>query len=589
KEPNGWLKEGFNDIQWENASIDDKVNRDLVAQMNQPIRIVKEITPISVNEIKEGQYIFNLGQNIAGWCKLSINKNICEPNTTITLRHGEMLKEDGSLYTKNLRFAKATDKFILKENKMREYHPHFTYHGFQYVEVNGLKPNIDLPLGTIIGCVLASDCETTGSFESSNSKLNKLWKNILWTQRDNMISVPTDCPQRNERMGWMGDAQVFCQTSIYNMDMAAFYTKFIQDIRDGQVKDGRYPDFVPHPYKGRSKRRLFSGVPAWADAGVIIPWQVYLNYNDKRILKVHYNSAKKYVDYIHSKNKNLIWKKSTGNSYNDWLNGDTIKSQDYPESGGSVPKPVFATAYFANSARLVGKMAQVLRKKKDAEKYAKLFEDIRDKFNTEFVKENGMIDGDTQAGYALALNFNLIHDDIRPDVVRNMINALKKYDWRISTGFCTTPMLMKELTKSGYNDIAYQLLLSEKFPSWFYMINNGATTMWERWDGYVKPKPNKSINRIKGSYDSIHGRISVDWKYGDSQFNLRICIPTNTTAKVYLPTVLGKDIDKKDLINIMESKKPLKTNPNIRIQKSKIGKTMLHIESGEYDFSFDLS
>ena len=284
KEQKGWEMVGFNDSNWESVFVDESVNTKLVSQMNEPIRIVKEITPISAIEPNPGIFIFNLGQNIAGWCSICLGGSTCEPNATVTLRHGEMLNPDGTLYTENLRTAKAIDKYKLNGTEQREFQPHFTYHGFQYVEVKGLKQGIKPKPDMITGYVIASDSRVVGAFECSDSTLNKLWQNILWTQRDNMISVPTDCPQRDERMGWMGDAQVFCQTSNYNMDMVAFYTKFMQDIRDAQWHDGRYPEYVPFPQnKGIEPPKLI-GSPAWSDAALIVPWNVYLNYNDNKII-----------------------------------------------------------------------------------------------------------------------------------------------------------------------------------------------------------------------------------------------------------------------------------------------------------------
>ena len=263
-----------------------------------------------------------------------------------------MINLNGTLYTKNLRGARATDKFFIHKAKKYSLQPHFTYHGYQYIEVTGLKEGVKPDLDLITGYAIASDSKVVGSFESSNPSLNQLWSNVLWTQRDNMISVPTDCPQRNERMGWMGDALAFCQTSIFNMDMAAFYKKWVHDIRDAQTKVGRFTDMVPNPYKTRGLGGFIFqicgiGAPAWADAGVQLPWIVYLNYEDKKLLKEHFKSAKKFIDYLHSKNPNLLWIKRRGADYNDWLNGDEIKSKKYPKKGGEIPKPVFATAFFA--------------------------------------------------------------------------------------------------------------------------------------------------------------------------------------------------------------------------------------------------
>jgi len=623
KEKKGWNSPGYDDSNWANASVDDSISTQLVAQMNEPIRIVKEFHPISITEPEPGVFIFNLGQNIAGRCRIRLGGATCEPNATVILRHGEILNPDGTLYTANLRTAKATDRFILNGTEEREFEPHFTYHGFQYVEVKGLKPGIKPKLDMITACVIASDSRVVGAFESSDSMLNKLWENIFWTQRDNMISVPTDCPQRDERMGWMGDAQVFSQTSNYNMDMAAFYTKFIQDMQDEQWQDGRYPQYIPFPEVLIEKDiPLGVGSPAWSDAGLIIPWDLYLNYNDKRIIKEHYESAKKFIDFIYSKNKNLRWIRFTGANYGDWLNGDTIQSEGYPKYGASIPKTLFATAYFAHSTELLSNMAKLLGLDDDYEKYSDLAGQIKDKLISRFVEEDGRIKGNTQAGYALLLHFNLLPEELRSKAAAHLIDAIQKYDGRISTGFCTTLPMMLELTKMGYNDVAYELLLSRKFPSWFYMIDQGATTMWERWDGYVegrgfqtvemnsfnhysigavgewiyrvilginldeenpgykhvilKPKPGGGLNWAKGYYESIHGKITSRWKIEDGELTYELEIPVNITATVYLPS--------ESVETTTESDKPIKDSSDIEIAGFENGEVVLKVGSGNYKF-----
>ncbi|MHA1277461.1 MAG: glycoside hydrolase family 78 protein [Candidatus Helarchaeota archaeon] len=622
KEQVGWDLPNFDDSKWSKVVIDNSINTALVAQINEPIRIVEEVKPVAITEPKSGTFILNLGQNIAGWCKIRLNSATCTPKAKVRLRHAEMLRDKGTLYTTNLKTARAKDFYIINEPELREFHPHFTYHGFQYVEVKGLKPGIKPELDMLTGCAIASDTPVVGAFESSDSSLNQLWHNILWTQRDNLISVPTDCPQRDERLGWMGDAQVFCQTSIFNMDMAAFYTKWIQDIRDAQFDNGSFADISPNT---RKNKRIINmgGAPAWADCGVIVPWLVYLNYGDKRLIKQHYASVKRYIDYVHSKNPDLIWR--NGNwfvQYNDWLNGDTIKSKDYPKKGGEIPKDVFATSYFALSTELLSKMARVLGKTTDAEHYSALASEIKKTFIEEFVAEDGVIKGDTQAGYALALHFNLLPEELRPRAFGLLLDAIEKYDMRISTGFCSTLPMMLQLTLLGRNDIAYQLLLSRRFPSWFYMIDQGATTMWERWDGYVKgrgfqswlmnsfnhysigsvgewiykvvlginpdekypgykhffikPQPGGTLTWAKGHYNSIRGKISVEWRISDGIYHLNLSIPANTSATV---SILAKSPEE-----ITENGKPIQESESIHFLGYESNLAQYKIASGLYQF-----
>ncbi len=570
----GWDKPGYNDSQWQPVSVGTKISGKLVAQMNEPIRVVKKLHPISISEPTPDVYIFDLGQNMVGWCRIRLKG---PAGTEITLRHGEMLNLDGTLYTANLAGALQTDRYILNGKGEQFFEPHFTFHGFRYVEVTGLgeKPTPDI----LTGIVLSSDMQQVGSFECSNPLLNKLMQNIIWGQRGNMLSVPTDCPQRDERMGWMGDAQVFAQTAIFNMNAAAFFSKWVKDIRDAQTADGRYPDFAPQPF---NPEKHFSDAPGWADAGIIVPWRIYENYDDKRILEEHYQSAKRFIENIRQNNPNLLWENSKGNKYSDWLNGDKIKAEGYPKSGAAVPYLFYTTAYYSYSTRILAEMARELRKTQDANFYTHLADQINAKLIEKFVLPDGRIQGDTQAGYALALNFKLLPPELEQKAALHLFDAVKKYDDRISTGFHSTLPLMKELVRWDYTDLAYKLVESTRFPSWGYSIKQGATTVWERWDAYVsgrgfqdagmnsfnhyaygaigewiyrtilginpddkhpgfkhffiKPKPGGSLTWARGEYNSIHGKIHVDWKLADGKINLKIETPANTNATVVVPT-----------------------------------------------------
>jgi alpha-L-rhamnosidase len=425
--------------------------------------------------------------------------------------------------------------------------------------------------------VVASSSPETGTFLTSNKDLNKLWENIRWTQWGNLISIPTDCPQRDEREGWMADAQVFSQTAIYNLDMAAFYTKWARDMRDSQLEDGRFPDFAPHDGEWRN----FFNAPGWADAGVIIPWRVYQNYNDTELLSKQYEAMKRFVDFNHTHNPGLVWKNIRANNYGDWLNGNTIISDSYPKTGGKVPDEVFATGYFFYSTDILAKTAKLLGRNEDHKKYSALASSIKKVFNETFVSAGGMIEGNTQAGYALALEFGLLPEELRSQAAANMVEAIKAYDYRISTGIHTTTWMMKQLSEYGYDAIAYRLLLSRRFPSWLYSIDQGATTIWERWDGYVagrgfqdagmnsfnhvaigavgewmysrllgirpdesqpgyrsfliKPQPGDALEWAKGSYHAITGTIEVAWTNKDNTFTLNIDVPVNTEATVVMP------------------------------------------------------
>ena len=609
-----WDRPGFDDRGWNKVVVQALDDRALVWQPNEPIRVTKELEPVQVTEPKPGVYIFDFGQNVVGWCRIHARGKAGRP---VVIRHGEMLNEDGTLYTANLRGAAQTDRFTPGVDGNFTFEPHFTYHGFRYVELTGLA----LPPGREAVCarVFHSAAPAVGRFRCSDSSLNKLMENILWTQRANLMSTPNDCPQRDERFGWMGDIQAFSQTAIFNMDMAAFFTKWSQDVRDDQAADGRFPDFAPHPGNPNTQ---FSGAPAWADAGVIVPWRVWQNYGDLRLLDVHFESARKWVDYIHRLNPELIWINGRGNDYNDWLNGDWIRQKSWPTNGASIPKPVFATAFFAHSTDLVARMARITGRPTEADHYQNLANQIKAAFNRAFVRQDGVIEGDTQAGYALALNFDLLPEAQRMRAAQHLVDNIRRYGMHLSTGIQTTHRAMLELVRAGHENVAWQLLTNRSFPSWLYMIDNGATTIWERLDGYVKgrgfqdpgmnsfnhwafgavgewmwrnviglnpddsapgwkhfvvaPRPGGGVNWAQGAYESICGRIEVGWWIKGSDFFLKVVVPPNTGASVRLPAT-GAEV-------VRESGKPWKTSDGISLLSDNPGEVWLELESGSYYF-----
>ena len=614
REMPGWDNAGFDDKKWNAADVASNMRTVLVSQPNEPICGYRELKAQSMTEPKPGVFVFDLGQNMVGRCRL---KAKASSGTTVTIKHAEMLSDDGTIYTENLRAAQQTDKYTFRSNEVESFEPHFTYHGFRYVELTGLKtrPAID----AITGRVFHSQMNEVGAFFTSDEALNKLWSNILWTQRGNMMSIPTDCPQRDERLGWMGDIQIFVGTGIFNMDMAAFFTKWMRDVRDAQAEDGRFADFSPHPF---GKDKIFTGVPGWGDAGIVVPWRVWQQYGDKRMLAENFDSGKRWIEFIRSNNPNLLWKNKRGNDYGDWLNSDTLIYEGFPNKGGQVPKEIFATMMFAYASDLVSRMATVLGKEDDANKYRQLFDDIRAAFNKAYVTEHGRIQGDTQAGYAIALHFNLLPERLRPLAVKYMLEGIDRYKGHMSTGFHSTYRMMLELTGSGHNDIAYKLINNRSFPSWGYSIDNGATTIWERWDGYVKgrgfqdkgmnsfnhyaigavgewmyrvilginnddehpayehfvihPYPGGGLKFARGLYDSVRGKIESGWSVAAGKLRMNIKVPANTTATVYVPA--------KDSRDVIESNKPAKTAAGVKFLKMENGSAVFLVESGSYFF-----
>ncbi len=568
KEMPGWDAFAFNDDSWKSAVVLAKPAARLVSQLSEPVRVMQKLRPVKITKPKKDVYVFDLGQNIAGWARLRVKGT---KGSKVTLRFAERLNPDGTIYTTNLRAAKATDTYVLKGEGEETYEPRFTFHGFQYVEATGLQKKPDR--GTITGCVVHSSLPPAGTFECSNPLVNRLCQNQLWSQRGNYLSVPTDCPQRDERLGWMGDAQIFIRTGTFNMDAAAFFTKWMQDVEDAQSADGAFADTSPL----LPSISEFKAAPGWGDAGVIIPWTVYRVYGDTRILERHWRSMTRWMDFLLAANPNLLRKNKLYNNYGDWLN---IKAD--------TPKDLLATAYWAYDATLMSKIAQVLGRDEETKQYEALFQKIRKAFQKEYVLADVRIKGETQTGYLLALAMNLLPEEMRPTAVDHLVENIQSKDGHLSTGFLGAAYLNPVLTESGNNDTAYRLLLTDTFPSWLYPVKQGATTIWERWDGWtaekgfqnpgmnsfnhyslgsvaewlyrcaagidldpgipgykrivIHPRPGKGLTYVKAAYPSINGWIRSGWTMKENRFTLEVCIPVNTTALVHVPCDEGTPV-----------------------------------------------
>ena len=618
KEQPGWAQPGFAAAGWIAAQTlacpKGSETATLVAQPNEPIRVTQEITPVKVTAPSAGVYVFDLGQNMVGGCRLTVS----EPaGTKITLRFAEALNDDGTVYRANLRGATQINEYTWRGGEAA-LEPHFTYFGFRYVEVTGLSS----PPGTnaLLGRVFHSGSPAVGTFSSSSDLLNKIMQCVTWVQRGNMLSVPTDCPQRDERLGWMGDILSFSQTAVFNRDMAGFFTKWIPDLRDSQADNGRYPDFAPHvsdPNAG------FTGAPGWGDAGTVVPWRLYQNYADTRVLEQHFDSAKRWVDFIRGANTNLLWRNSRGNDYNDWLNGDTLILDGYPRGISEVPKELFATAFFAHSTEIVAKMAAVLGRTEEAANYRALFEAIKLAFNAAYVSADGTIAGNTQAGYALALDFNLLDPLLRPKATARLMEAIARYNAHPSTGIHATHRMMLELSANGQHDEACRIINLRTVPSWGYMVDMGATTIWERWDGYVagrgfqnpgmnslnhwafgsvgewvwrmlvglnpdearpgfkhiiiRPRPGGGLTWIKGRFDSPRGPVVSEWERNGTAITMRVTVPPNTTATVFVPA--------RESAAVTESGTPAAQASGVSFLRMQEDCAVFEIVSGSYAFS----
>ena len=546
----------------------------LVAQHSEPVRVMERLVPLSVSEIKPGVFIFDLGQNIAGWVQLRIN---APAGTRVTLRHGERLSPDGTLYTENLRRAKATDVYICKGGGEEVFEPHFTFHGFQYIELTGLPypPGKD----TVTGCVVRSAIPDAGKFECSHAGVNRLWLNGLWSQKDNFLSVPTDCPQRDERLGWMGDAQVFLRTASYNLDVAAFFTKWMIDVADAQTPEGIFPDTAPRLREGGNFVGLdgLGGAAGWADAGIIVPWTLWRVYGDRRIVERHWHAMVRWLDWIERHNPGGLRVNELGNNYGDWL----CLPSDTTFRTHSPMKSLLATAYWADDAAKMARLARELGREAEARRYQAMFAKVRAAFQQEWLRADGQLTVETQTAYLLALAFDLLPESVRARAAQHLVDIVRSRDWHLSTGFIGVSHLNPVLTLTGHADVAYRLLLREDYPSWLYPGKHGATTIWERWngwtqqDGFCDPRMNSfnhyslgsvgewlfrhvagieldpeipgfqkfvlrpylgdGLDFARGRYRTLHGEIVSKWKSAGDHLTWSVRIPANTSAHVFVP------------------------------------------------------
>ena len=572
----------------------------LVAQVGPPVRVTQQLKPRRVTQPAPGTYLYDLGQNMVGWARLKVQG---PAGTAVHLRFGEMLSPDGTLYTTNLRSARATDTYILRGRGVETWEPHFTFHGFRYIEVTGYpgKPRPD----AVTGCVVGSDMPPAGTFTCSQPMVNKLQHNIVWGQRGNFLSVPTDCPQRDERLGWMGDAQIFARTATYNRDVAAFYEKWMDDVDDAQSPQGGFSDVSPRLVDAGD------GAPAWGDAGIIVPWTVYQAYGDTGILGAHWGAMTRWLNYITAVNPDGLWAKRRNNDFGDWLS-----------IAADTPKDVLGTAYYAYDASLMARMARALHRPREAARYDALFAHIKSAFNDAYVSPDGRIKGDTQTCYVLALRFGLLPPALRPQAAQRLVADIAAKKGHLSTGFVGVGYLCPVLTETGHNAVAYQLLLNDTFPSWGYSIKQGATTIWERWDGYTKekgfqdpgmnsfnhyslgsvgqwlyqdvagidtdpnapgfahilihPHPGPGLTQAHAVYDSIRGRITSAWRTDGKGLALDVTIPANTKATVFVPASAGSVVSEGGL--------PVARAAGVSSARRMGAQVVVSIGSGSYHF-----
>jgi len=585
-EQSGWNMCKFNDSAWDSVKILKQDLSVLIVQEGIPIKRQETFKPKAMFDTPKGELVIDFGQNLVGWVKIKVSGNV---GSKVKLKHGEVLDAEGNFYTANLRSARCCIEYILKGEGLETFEPHFTFQGFRYIKIEEFPgmPTVD----NFTAVVIHSDMGLTGNFSCSNELINKLHQNILWGLKGNSVDLPTDCPQRDERLGWTGDAQAFIGTACYLMDTTRFFTKWLRDLKIDQLRNGGVPYVIPDVLTGFFKIDSIEikeehSSTGWGDASVVCPWTIYKFYGDKQILEEQYSSMKGWIEYIKSRAENgVLW--NAGFHFGDFL---ALDSRDGSNFGGT-PNDLIATAYYSKSTELVAKTAKILGYNEDAETYFKLHERIVKAFQQEFYNPSGYLTTKTQTAQILALMFNLAPEVYVERTVQTLIDLMDENDGHLQTGVLGTPYICHALSLNGKLDTAYDLLLKKDYPSWLYQITKGATTIWENWNGIkpdgtmcnanlnsfnhfafgaigewlysvvagintdldlpgykriiMKPQPGGDLTYAQMDFISIYGRIAIKWKIEHNNMVVDLVVPHNTTARVILlgaaPEVISRN------------------------------------------------
>jgi len=610
-EKDDWSSAAYDDSSWLPVEITERGKHMLLPQENVPAVIVKELKPERVLQSSTGETILDFGQNLTGWVSYTVT---AEAGTTIELVHAEILDSAGNLYVENLRSAKQTTRYICRGTENERYAPRFSFQGFRYAKVVGYPGKVMAEQFT--AHVICSNLEQTGTFECSDPLVNQLQSNIVWGQRGNFLDVPTDCPQRDERLGYTGDAQVFVRTAAHNMNVAGFFAKWLRDLKADQLPSGGVPNTVPDTLPGWKMH----SAAGWGDAAVICPWTIYLCYGDLQVLEEQYVSMQAWVDFLKNAGEQPFLR-NDGFQFGDWL------ALDAPAGSytGATPKDFIATAFYAYSTELLTKSARALGKHEDAAKYEELRVNIVKSFNQEFVTQTGRLVSETQTAYTLALRFGLVEGEIRKRVERSFVQLIEESDCKLMTGFLGTPYLCPTLSEIGRGDLAYQLALAREYPSWLYSVTQGATTIWEHWDGqkadgslwsadmnsfnhyafgaigewlyrfvagldtdeskpgfkhiHLRPTPGGGLDYARATYMSMYGEIVSGWKIIDGNMHIEVTIPPNTTATIVLPNALQEQVTEHGV--------RLGDLRGVRIAALHEYHVTMELESGSYQFQYE--
>ncbi|MEO1258092.1 MAG: family 78 glycoside hydrolase catalytic domain [Bacteroidota bacterium] len=612
KEKAGWLNPNYDDKNWMGVK-EVKHNMDvLLATYNEPIKKQELIKPIKIIKSPNNETILDFGQNLVGWVMVKASG---QSGDKIILTHSEVLDKNGNFYRDNIRYARQQNTYILKGGETEVFEPHFTWQGFRYIRVDEFPGEIKKENFTAVA--LHSDIRPAGEFLTSDSLINQLQSNIRWGQKGNFLDVPLDCPQRDERLGWTGDAQAFSRTAMFNYDVHNFFAKWLRDLEADQQPSGSVPYVIP-----QVMRKKDAGSAGWADAATIVPWNLFLAYGDTLVLTQQYKSMKKWVDFMLSKSNNYLW--NTGFHFGDW---QSFRVDD-DEHGRSAftDKYFISQCFMAYSTQLLVNAAGVLGNTQDVKQYSHLLQQIKEAFLNEYITPNGATISNTQTSYVLALQFDMLPEALRQTAADRLVKNIRAYNNHLTTGFLGTPYLCHVLTRFGYPEVAFELLAQKTYPSWLYPITMGATTMWERWNGIkpdstfvspransfnhyaygaigdwmyravagidqeadtpaykrsiIKPYINSNFKHVSASLQTVYGKLASSWKIANGRLSLDVVIPANTSAYVYIPTESKGDVTADGTL-ISDSK-------DLKVAGEEEGFIIVNVGSGNYHFAVNL-
>ena len=610
KEFPGWSRPGFDDAKWQPAQIVGAPPGVVAAQMIDPIRVTGTLKPTAMTEPKPGVYVYDLGQNMVGWARLKVSG---PAGTRVKLRFAEVLKPDGMLDVANLRGARATDRYTLKGQGTEVWEPRFTSHGFRYVEVTGFPGEPDLH--SIAGRMVNDDLPTNGTFACSNPLLNRIYRAVVRGVRGNYHSIPTDCPQRDERQGWLGDRSEESRGETYLFDNSALYAKWLQDIADAQRPGGSVPDIAPTCWP------IYSDDVVWPSTSLIIPQILRAQFDDTTVIASHYPCMKEWMDYMEQ--RYLVKGIISRDSYGDWCVPPRDRTRIWTQDPNRrTAGPLLATAYFYHDAQLMKGYAALLGKSEDAEHFSALAEQLKAAFNEKFLNRDlGQYDNGTETSCVLPLAFGLVPDAMRERIFNHLVDKIKDGHDHIGTGLVGGQYLMRVLTDNGRPDLACAIATQKTYPSWGYMIEHGATTIWELWNGntadpemnsrnhvmlvgdlviwlyedlagiksdpaapgfkhiIMKPHPVGDLTFVKATHRSPYGLIASDWQRRGANFDWQITVPPNTTATVYVPA--------KSLDRVYEKGMFASNIRDVKFLGMKGGYAVFDVGSGKYHFAGD--